>query len=182
VTERAGGTAVRAPSIVPPIGVELSDEQKLACAFRILARDGLSENIAGHITWQHPDSDTMLVNPWGLWWREIPWLLDPEIGAAMIRENAGRGFHAVTFPEDFWFCAAEDRSTFALRDRIGVGHILLESDYPPCDSTWPHTQSTVAEELAGLPDADVRRITGENAAELYQHAVPGAVRSDPDAY
>jgi hypothetical protein len=30
---------------------------------------------------------------------QIPWLLDPVVAAAMIRENAGKGFHAVTFPE-----------------------------------------------------------------------------------
>ncbi len=36
------------PSATPPIGVELTDEQKLACAFRILAHDGFSENMAGH--------------------------------------------------------------------------------------------------------------------------------------
>jgi predicted TIM-barrel fold metal-dependent hydrolase len=30
---------------------------------------------------------------------QIPWLLDPVQGAAEIRANAARGFHAVTFPE-----------------------------------------------------------------------------------
>src|SRR4051794_25627201 len=69
--ERAGGLAAWAPSVTPPIGVELTDEQRMACAFRILARDGFAENIAGHITWQRPGHDTMLVNPWGLWWREV---------------------------------------------------------------------------------------------------------------
>jgi ribulose-5-phosphate 4-epimerase/fuculose-1-phosphate aldolase len=69
--ERQGGLGVWAPSVTPPIGVELTDEQTLACAFRILARDGFAENMAGHITWQRPGGDTMLVNPWGLWWREI---------------------------------------------------------------------------------------------------------------
>ena len=59
------------PSITPPIGVDLTDEQKLACAFRILARDGFAENISGHITWQRPGSDELLINPWGLWWREV---------------------------------------------------------------------------------------------------------------
>lgn len=29
---------------------------------------------------------------------QLPWLLDPGVAAAMIRENAARGFHAVTFP------------------------------------------------------------------------------------
>ena len=50
---------------------DLTDEQKLAIAFRWLAREGFAENLAGHITWQRPGTDTMLVNPWGLWWREI---------------------------------------------------------------------------------------------------------------
>lgn len=69
--ERRGGLATWAPSITPPIGVDLTDEQKLACAFRILANDGFSENISGHITWQLPGEEDLLVNPWGLWWDEV---------------------------------------------------------------------------------------------------------------
>jgi len=66
-----GGSEVWTPRITPPIGVHLNDHQKLACAFRILAREGFSENIAGHITWANEDSSSMLVNPWGLWWDEV---------------------------------------------------------------------------------------------------------------
>lgn len=66
-----GGSAAWTPRVTPPIGVDLSDEQKLACAFRLLAIDGFAENLAGHITWQRPGDETMLVNPWGLWWREV---------------------------------------------------------------------------------------------------------------
>lgn len=68
---REGGLKVWAPSVSPPIGVDLTDEQKLACAFRVLAHDGFAENISGHITWQRPGEDTLLINPWGLWWREL---------------------------------------------------------------------------------------------------------------
>ncbi|CAN5790319.1 hypothetical protein BH10ACT1_BH10ACT1_16810 [soil metagenome] len=68
---RRGGTDVWAPSIMPPIGVDLTEAQALACAFRILAHDGFSENMAGHITWQLPGQTDMLVNPWGLWWSEL---------------------------------------------------------------------------------------------------------------
>lgn len=68
---KAGGYAVWAPSITPGIGRDLTDEQKLALAFRWLAKEGFAENLAGHITWQRDGTDTMLVNPWGLWWREI---------------------------------------------------------------------------------------------------------------
>ncbi|HEV2370274.1 MAG TPA: class II aldolase/adducin family protein, partial [Acidimicrobiales bacterium] len=59
------------PSAMPGIGAELSPEQQLACAFRILARLGFSENIAGHITWDRDADGTMLVNPWGKWWEEL---------------------------------------------------------------------------------------------------------------
>jgi predicted TIM-barrel fold metal-dependent hydrolase len=235
---------------------------------------------------------------------QIPWFLDPEVGAAMIRENAARGFKAVTFSEDpsklglptlhsgyyepivracaetetvinlhigssgsspsttpdappdvpgvlffayaifaavdwlytllpvrypdlkicmseggigwvpalldrldhmgryssmygtwqgdltpaevlqrnFWFCAVEDQSTFALRDRIGVEHILVESDYPHSDSTWPNSQRVIHEEIGDLPADDIRKITWENASKLYRHPVPEAVQLDPDAY
>ena len=41
---------------------DLTDEQALACAFRILAHGGFSENMAGHITWQRPGDEHMLVN------------------------------------------------------------------------------------------------------------------------
>jgi ribulose-5-phosphate 4-epimerase/fuculose-1-phosphate aldolase len=68
---RQGGLEVWAPSVIPPIGMDLSDEQSLAIAFRHLAGIGFAENLAGHITWQ-PDARTeMFVNPWGLWWQEI---------------------------------------------------------------------------------------------------------------
>lgn len=68
---RAGGADVWSPSAMPPIGPDLTDEQTLACAFRILADIGFAENMAGHITWQRPDDDVMMVNPWGLWWSEL---------------------------------------------------------------------------------------------------------------
>src|SRR6201995_6161680 len=68
---RRGGLQVWAPSVVPPIGVELSDEQALAVAFRHLAAIGFAENMAGHITWQLAGETNMFVNPWGLWWQEL---------------------------------------------------------------------------------------------------------------
>ncbi len=69
--ERRGGREAWSPSVLPPIGVELTDEQKLACTLRVLAREGFSEHIAGHITWQRPGDENLLVNPWGLLWEEV---------------------------------------------------------------------------------------------------------------
>lgn len=68
---RKGGLGVWAPSVMPPIGVDLSDEQQMAVAFRHLAGIGFAENMAGHITWQPDGRSDMYVNPWGLWWQEL---------------------------------------------------------------------------------------------------------------
>jgi len=89
---------------------------------------------------------------------------------------------AEVLARNFWFCAVEDPSAFVQRERIGVENILLESDYPHCDSTWPNTQEIVRKEIGDLPLHDVRRITWQNASELYRHPVPPEVQADPESF
>ncbi|CAN5790504.1 amidohydrolase family protein [soil metagenome] len=89
---------------------------------------------------------------------------------------------AEVFTRNFWFCAVEDQSSFVQRERIGIENIMVEADYPHCDSTWPHSQRTIHEEIGGLPAEDIRKITWENASVLYQHPVPEAIQLDPNAY
>jgi predicted TIM-barrel fold metal-dependent hydrolase len=83
---------------------------------------------------------------------------------------------------NFWFCAVEDPTAFALRERIGVDKVLVESDYPHCDSTWPDTQAVLQREIGWLPADDIAAITWRNASTLYRHPVPEAVQRDPDAF
>jgi predicted TIM-barrel fold metal-dependent hydrolase len=89
---------------------------------------------------------------------------------------------AEVLQRNFWFCAVEDPSSFIQRDRIGIDHILLEEDYPHCDSLWPRTQSVVQASVGALPAADIRKLTWENAARLYRHPVPEHVVADPDSF
>jgi predicted TIM-barrel fold metal-dependent hydrolase len=89
---------------------------------------------------------------------------------------------AEVMQRNFWFCAVEDPSAFAMRERIGVDKILLEADYPHCDSTWPDTQAVIEREIGGLPPDDIRRFTWQNASRLYRHPVPPEVQADPNAY
>ena len=49
---------------------------------------------------------------------------------------------------------------------------MVESDYPHADSSWPDTQALLADRLAGLPDADVAKLTHQNAARLFRHPLP----------
>lgn len=55
---------------MPPIGIDLSPSQELACALRILAHQGWQENLSGHITVTTANGG-LLANPWGLWWQEV---------------------------------------------------------------------------------------------------------------
>ncbi|HWL42709.1 MAG TPA: amidohydrolase family protein [Ilumatobacter sp.] len=89
---------------------------------------------------------------------------------------------AEVLQRNFAFCAIEDPSSFRIRDRIGVDSLLLESDYPHLDSTWPYTQDVVATALADASPDEVRKITWENASVLFRHPVPAAVAADPTAY
>jgi predicted TIM-barrel fold metal-dependent hydrolase len=89
---------------------------------------------------------------------------------------------AEVLKRNFWFCALEDPSNFQLRHRIGVENILVESDYPHLDSTWPNTQAVVADSIGDFPDDEIRKITWENASTLFQHPVPASVVADPESY
>jgi ribulose-5-phosphate 4-epimerase/fuculose-1-phosphate aldolase len=67
--DRPGGLAAWAPSAVPGPGIDLTPAQALAVALRHLDDVGWCENLTGHIT--SSVGDHILVNPWGLWWREV---------------------------------------------------------------------------------------------------------------
>lgn len=77
---------------------------------------------------------------------------------------------------NFWFCALDDESAWSTRHRIGVDNLVVESDYPHADSTWPNTQPLLQRHLSGLPDAEVRKICWENASSLFRHPAPADAR------
>lgn len=43
----------------------------IACACRILAREGIDDMLAGHISVRVPETDEFLVTPWGLFFAEV---------------------------------------------------------------------------------------------------------------
>jgi predicted TIM-barrel fold metal-dependent hydrolase len=74
----------------------------------------------------------------------------------------------------FWFCTIDDPSTLAARHRIGVDHILVESDYPHADSSWPTTVQLLERrfEDAGVSTDEAAAMTHGNAAALFDHPLP----------
>jgi microsomal dipeptidase-like Zn-dependent dipeptidase len=83
---------------------------------------------------------------------------------------------------NFWFCAIDDPAGLDHRDRVGIDHVLLETDYPHQDGTWPDTQEILHAQIGHFPPDDIRKLTWENASRLFGHAVPEAVQRDPNAF
>jgi predicted TIM-barrel fold metal-dependent hydrolase len=59
-----------------------------------------------------------------------------------------------------------------LRHRIGLDHIMVESDYPHADSSWPDTQQVLMDNWGALPPDELRAVAGGNAARLFRHPLP----------
>jgi hypothetical protein len=87
---------------------------------------------------------------------------------------------ADVFQRNFYFSAIEDPSNFQLRHRIGLEHLLVESDYPHLDTTWPDTQEVVQDSIGAFPEDEIRKIAYENASVLFRHPIPPEVVADPN--
>lgn len=113
----------------------------------------------------------------GIGW--VPMLLDHlRHQAPLYRPEAmGRGWAAVDMtPEEilrrnFWFSAYDGPLALKQRADIGVDRILLESDYPHFDSTWPDTQELVHSLIGDFSPGERDRLTHLNACELYGHTL-----------
>jgi predicted TIM-barrel fold metal-dependent hydrolase len=55
----------------------------------------------------------------------------------------------------------------AARDAIGVDHYLWGSDYPHHEASWPYTRELLRRSFADAEPAELRKVLGANAADLY---------------
>jgi predicted TIM-barrel fold metal-dependent hydrolase len=75
------------------------------------------------------------------------------------------------FRKHFWGCSITESFGIAVREHIGADKIMLESDYPHGDTSWPDTRRIATELLADVPEDEARRIAFENASELFRFPV-----------
>jgi predicted TIM-barrel fold metal-dependent hydrolase len=105
----------------------------------------------------------------------IPYFLDRlDRTYEMHRAWTGQDFSGRTpsevFREHILTCFIADPIGLALRDEIGVDNICWEQDYPHSDSSWPRAPEELHAMAAryGVPDADLNKITHENAMRWYR--------------
>jgi predicted TIM-barrel fold metal-dependent hydrolase len=58
----------------------------------------------------------------------------------------------------------------------GADKILWGNDYPHHEGTWPFSAEVIERTMGHLPESDVRKIVGLNAAKLYGFEVPPEYR------
>jgi predicted TIM-barrel fold metal-dependent hydrolase len=76
-----------------------------------------------------------------------------------------------TFKEHIFGCFIEDQAGLASIDRIGVDNVMIETDYPHSESTWPNSITYAHKQLAGFDDASKLKILRTNAERLF-HFTP----------
>ena len=113
----------------------------------------------------------------GIGW--VPMLMDR---ADYVLSHSASGTESTAWPSDllpsevlrrnFWYCSIDDPSSVGMRHIIGVDHIMVESDYPHADSSWPDTQQVLRATWGSLPEPELRAIAGGNAAGLFRHPLP----------
>lgn len=72
----------------------------------------------------------------------------------------------------FWFTSIEDPMAFRMLDAIGADRVMVETDYPHHDTTWPNCQAMIRSELSSLPPVQVQQVCFRTAASLYRHPEP----------
>jgi predicted TIM-barrel fold metal-dependent hydrolase len=71
------------------------------------------------------------------------------------------------FARNFWVCQVEEPLGMTFHALIGEDKILSELDYPHADTTYPDTQASFTEVMAGIPDRVVQKATHLNAMAVY---------------
>jgi predicted TIM-barrel fold metal-dependent hydrolase len=83
-------------------------------------------------------------------------------------QDFGKKLPSEVFREHIITCFIDDKAGIQNRNLVGIDTITWECDYPHSDTTWPRAPEILAESFAGVPDADVNKITHENALRHFQ--------------
>jgi predicted TIM-barrel fold metal-dependent hydrolase len=76
-------------------------------------------------------------------------------------------------PGEYWHRQCHLGSSFirrhevAMREQVGVDRIMWGSDFPHLEGCWPYSRTHLRMSFAGVPEDEVRRMVGANAADVY---------------
>ncbi len=102
----------------------------------------------------------------------IPYII--ERADKVWEENRGWGGIGDKVPEppstyyyrQIYGCFFDDEYGLDNLEKVGVGNVCFETDYPHSDSTWPHSRETALKLMGDLPVDVFSRLVRGNAIEL----------------
>ena len=74
----------------------------------------------------------------------------------------------------FYFCMLDNPSSISAYELIGSDHIMVESDYPHSDSTWPDTQKLLADRFVNVEREAALNMSYRTAEKVFRHTVPSS--------
>jgi predicted TIM-barrel fold metal-dependent hydrolase len=77
------------------------------------------------------------------------------------------------FRRHIYGCFIDDIHGVRNLDAIGIDNVMIETDYPHSDSTWPHCLDHARKQLAGLSEVDRRKVMRGNAERLFRFVPAG---------
>ena len=75
------------------------------------------------------------------------------------------------FRRNIWFTFENDRAGILTTPLYGADRFLWASDYPHGATTWPDSQQIVDQQFEGVSEETKRKVTRQNAIDLYKLAL-----------
>ena len=103
------------------------------------------------------------------WAQKLNVSFDPDTGEIRLSDAEGLSDFDVyqTFRDHVYGCFIDDAHGIENVAALGVSNVMIETDYPHSDSTWPACIEVARAQLQGLNDEDAYRILRGNAQELF---------------
>jgi predicted TIM-barrel fold metal-dependent hydrolase len=130
-------------------------------------RRAMWQMMLGGVFDRHPDLHLVMVEVRADW---LPTTLR-HLDAAY--DGARGDVPAQRRPSEYWQANCMAAASFvhkaevAMRHEIGIDTIAFGRDYPHAEGTWPNTSEWLADAFAGVPEAELRQMLGENAIRFF---------------
>jgi predicted TIM-barrel fold metal-dependent hydrolase len=117
---------------------------------------------------RHPDLRLLMTEVRGDWLPATLRHLDE------VFERAPRQVASSRKPSEIWFehCLMSlsfvHKAEVDMRHQLGVETIFFGRDYPHAEGTWPNTADWLRDAFAGVPEAELRLMLGENAIRVLR--------------
>ncbi len=83
-------------------------------------------------------------------------------------QDFGKKLPSEVFREHIITCFIDDAAGVRMRHEVGLDTITWECDYPHSDTTWPNAPEILWRSLTGVPEAEIHKITHENALRNFR--------------